>query len=249
MPKKLEGWVHWWSLLVSGVSIVVVPMLVIGVVVWSVCTRQDLMAAISLSLSVAVAYVATIKPFLEKPRLRLFIDDVRCSPPIEPDDTASWFIRLGIVNYGLTPAKDCVGRVFEVWTAQGERLMKFDPLTLFWTRQDNKNTGFSPIILQGGDFEYLDIAQVKKKDTTPLELRVVIPPPMTLTRRPDNHPSPGIEAVLKGGTYYLLIGVQSADASIRRCWFEIACPELVPGFGCEEPPCQIQKKTPRFARR
>ena len=249
MPKKLERRVRGWSLLVSGVSIVIF-LLVIGIVGWSVCTRQDLIAAIGLSLSVVVAYVATIKPFLEKPRLCLFIDDVRCSPPTIQNDTASWFIRLGIVNYGLTPAKDCVGRVFEVWTAQGEQLMKFDPLTIFWVRQDKDHTGFSPVIIQGsGDFEYLDIAQVKKQDTLPLELRVVIPPPMTLTKRPDDYPSPGDKPFLKGGIYYLKIGIHAADANIKPSWFEITCPGVVPDSCCEKPPCQIQKKTPRFARR
>lgn len=249
MSRELERWIRGWPLFVWGVSIVVVPLFVIGVVVWSVCTRQDSIAAIGLSLSVVVAHVATIRPFLEKPRLRLFIDDVRCYPATMQNDTASWFIRLGIANYGLRPARDCVGRVFEVWTAQGERLMKFDPLTLFWARQDNEHTRFSPVTIQGGgDFEYLDVAQVKR-GATPLKLRVVMPPPMTLTRWPDNDPSPGIEAVLRSGTYYLLIGIQAADASIRRLWFEIVCSEAVPDSCCDNVPCQIQKKTPRFARR
>jgi hypothetical protein len=249
MPKEFERLTHRWFLLVSVVSIVVIPLLVVGVVVWSVLTHQDLIAAIGLALSVVVAYVATIRPFLEKPRLTLFRDSVRCSPPTLQNDTASWFVRLGIVNYGLRPAKDCVGRVFEVWTAQGEQLMKFDPLTLFWARQDNNHTGFSPVAIQGGgDFEYLDIAQVKMKDTTPLELRVVIPPPMTLTKWPDNYPSPGIDPVLKGGTYYLRIGVHAADAVIKPSWFEITCSEAVPACD-EQPPCQIQKKAPQFVRR
>ena len=228
---------------------ILVGLLAINVLVWSMRTGGDFVAASGLALSVLVAHVATIRPLLRKPRLDLFVGDVPCSPPDAENDTASWFIRLGIVNYGLTPARDCVGRLLSVWTAEGEQLIKFDPLTLFWARQDNNHTGFSAVVIQGGgDFEYLDLAQVKKADTTPVELRVVIPPPMTLTKWPPDYPSSGQDPVLKGGTYYLLIGVHAADASITPTWFEITCDAVVPDSCDEKAPCQIRQREPGFAR-
>ncbi len=250
MPRRLKRKIRCWNCFVAIIGYVGVPFLVIGVVVVSIYTRQDLIAALGLALSIAVAYFAAIRPLLRKPCLDLFIDKVRCSRPTEQNDTASWFIRLGVVNYGLTPAKDCVGRVIEVWTEQGEQLMKFDPLTLFWARQDKDHTGFNPVTIQGsGDFEYLDVAQVKKKNSPPIELRVAIPQPMTLTRGDDDSPSPGPDPVLKGGTYYLLIGVHAVDASIRCSWFEITCTETVPASCGDIQPCSIRQKTPQFARR
>ncbi len=249
MPETLEQRTCLCSWAEQIISIVVVPLLVIGIVVWGVGTGQDPVAVFSLAVATLVAYLASIRPFLERPRLVLYIDKVRCSPPVIQSDIPSWFIRLKIGNYGMTPAKDCVGRLFGVWPDRGKRLKKFDPLTLFWARQD-KCTGFSPVIIQGGDdFEYLDIAQVKNKGTAPLELRVVIPSPMTLTNWPEDCPSPGTDPVLQKGTYYLLIGVQAANARIKPSWFELACTGMVPDSCDEQPPCQIQEKKPRFARK
>jgi len=249
MPKEARQKTDRWSRFVSIIRRVVVPLVVIGAVACSACTGGGPIAGIALAVSIAVAYVASIEPLLKKPRLALFKVDVRCSPPDALDDMASWFLRVGIVNYGLTPATDCVGRLLEVRTAEGEQLMKFDPLTLFWARQDKNGGGFSPVVIQGGgDFEYLDIAQVKKSNTAPVELRVVIPPAMTLTKCPDDHPSPGTGPVLKGGTYYLLIGVHADDAYVKPSWFEISCDVVVPDSCDEKTPCQIRQREPGFAR-
>lgn len=140
MPKELAQKAHRWSCCVFAINIVV-ALVAIGAVASSIVARRDLTPALGLALSIVVAHVATISPFLRKPRLALFVDDAPCSPPIEQGDTPSWFLRVGIVNYGLRPARDCVGRLLGVWTAQGQQLMKFDPLTLFWARQDRDHTG------------------------------------------------------------------------------------------------------------
>jgi len=247
MPKELALRTQRWSRFVSLVS-VIAALLAINAVVWGMRAIGDLVAAFSLGSSIVIGFVATIRPFLLKPRLDLFVPDPQCSKPSEEKDTASWFVRLGIVNYGLTPAKDCVGRLLSVWTAEGEQLTKFDPLTLFWARQDKESTGFNPVVIQGGgDFEYLDIAQVKRADTTPLALRVVVPRPMTLTKWPPDYPSPGVDPVLKAGTYYLLISVHAADAYIKPSWFEITCDAVVPDSCDEKAPCRIRKAAPRLA--
>jgi hypothetical protein len=258
MPDKIRGLPQKLSIItknelatiVKGLN-VIAPAFIIGVAVWGICTNQNGIQIISLIVSITVAYIVPIRSFLEKPRLELCLDRPRCSSPHSEDDTESWFIRLKIRNYGLTSAKNCVGRVFEVWRHQGEQkgqqIEKFDPLTLFWARQDNEHTGFTPANIQGrGDYEYLDIAQIKKWNSTPLKLRVVIPHPMTLTKWPSHSPSPGTEPVLKAGTYYLKIGVYAENASLKPTWFKVSCSETVPPCG-KDPPYQIEKEKPSFA--
>ena len=235
-----------WSFLVTSVDVVI--LLTIATLGLGIFVAQDQVAFIGLILSIATAHFTTIRPFLRKPRLKLVVDEIRCSAPTLQGDTASWFIRLGIMNYGLTMAKSCVGRAIGIWTEQGERLKKFDPLTLYWSRQDSSHTGFSPVDIQGyGDIEYLDIAQVKKHDSTPLTLRIVLVPPMTLSKGEDDTPSPVVEPSLQAGIYYVQVAIYAEEVGIRPTWFEITCSENVPGCG-EPSPCHIKEKKPKFAK-
>lgn len=232
-----------WPFFVASADVLILLVIVaIGI------GAQDTAAITGLVLSIATAYITTIRPLLRKPRLNLFIDEVRCSIPTLQGDTASWFIRLGVMNYGLTTAKGCVGRIIGIWTEQGEQIKKFDPLTLFWTRQDGRHTGFSPVDIQGyGDIEYLDIAQVKKHDLTPMGLRVVLRPPMTLSKGEANSPSPGVEPALRAGSYFIRIAIYAENANVDPSWFEIACSEKVEECG-EPSPCIIKVKKPRFTK-
>ncbi len=249
MPTEPRRKTQMWWYFVSLVRFVVLPLVLIALVACIVYARVDRTAGVALLVSIALGYIATVERLLRKPYLASFLPDPQCSKPSDENDAASWFIRVGVVNYGLTPAKECVGRLLEVRSADGQHLAKFDPLTLFWARQDRENTGFSPAVIQGGgDFEYLDIAQVKRADTTPLALRVVVPRRMSLTQWPADYPSPGHDPVLKPGTYNLLIGVHAADAYVRPCWFEITCDADVPDSCGDKVPCRIRKTTHRCER-
>lgn len=235
-----------WTFLVNTIDALVMLLVVsIGATIFLV---QDKVAFIGLVLSIAIAHITTIRPFLRKPRLRLIVDDIRCSAPTEQGDTASWFIRLAIQNYGLAIARNCTGRILSVWAEKGDQLKKFDPLTLYWSRQDANHTGFSPVDIQGyGDIEYLDLGQVKKHDSTPLRLRVVLRPPMTLSKGEDDSPSPGIEPALRAGIYYVRVAIYADEANIRPTWLEIACSEEV--SECDKSsPCHIKEKRPGFAK-
>jgi len=243
MLKKLEKQSRRWSVFVTFIDFVII-VLIVGL--GGVFIIHDTVGTVSLILSIAIAHITTIRPLLRKPRLKMFIDEIRCSAPTLEGDTASWFIRFGIMNFGLTAAKACVGRIISVWTESGEQLEKFDPLTLFWARQDNTHTGFSPVDIQGyGDVEYLDIAQIKKRDSVPLEWRVVLKPPMSLTKGDTDSASPGSEPVLRAGTYYIQIAIYAEEANIPARWFEITCSEKV--SECGGPiPCDIKEKRPKF---
>lgn len=245
MLKKLEQQSTRWSIFVTTIDFVVATTVAI-VGIGGLFVIQDKVAIAGLILSIAIAHITTIRPFLRKPRLKMFIDEIRCSAPTLYDDTASWFIRFGIMNYGLTVAKSCVGRIVSVWTEQGEQLKKFDPLPLFWARQDNTHTGFNPVNIQGhGDIEYLDIAQIKKRDITPLALRVAFT--LSLTKGDKDSPSPGPEPILRAGTYYIQIAVYAEETNISPRWFEITCFEKI--SECDGPaPCQIKEKRPKFVR-
>lgn len=94
----------WYSFL-NAVDILIGGLMIATIVIGAFGT-QDKAAFIGLILSMAIAYLTTFRPFLRKPRLKLVVDEVRCSAPTLQGDTASWFIRLGITNYGLTMAKD-----------------------------------------------------------------------------------------------------------------------------------------------
>ncbi len=177
----------------------------------------------------------------------MFRDEIRCSAPTDKNDTASWFVRLGIINCGLTEAKACIGRIVGVWTEQGEQLKKYDPLTLFWARQDATRTGFIRVNIQGyGDIEYLDVAQIKKSDSTPLRLRLVLP--LGLTKGDNESLSPGSEPVFRAGTFYIQVAVYSDESNIPPCWFKITCSKEVSECGGSIP-CQIKKEQPKFVKR
>lgn len=236
-----------WLFFVTAVD-VLIALAIVAFGIGGIIGTQDKAAIIGLVLSIAVAHITTVRPFLRKPRLKLFIDEARCSAPTVQGDTPSWFVRLGVMNYGLTMAKGCVGRIIGVWTDRGERIKKFDPLTLYWSRQDSSHTGFNPVDIQGhGDIEYLDIAQIKKHDLTPLSLRVALRPPMTLSKGDDSSPSPGVNPALRPGTYYIQIAVYAEETSVSPSWFEIACSEKV--VECGEPaPYHFKISAPPFPK-
>jgi len=240
MLKNIKIKANRWRMFVIGLDFIVA----IIIIILSICGFQDKVAIISLILSIMIAYLATIRPYLRKAVLRTFIDEIRCSAPTMEDDTASWFIRIGVINYGMTAAKACVGRIVGVWTEKGEYLKKFDPLTLFWARQDQGHTGFNPVDIQGyGDIEYLDVAQIKKSSSTPLLLRIALNLPLPMGD--DRSSSPGSEPVLRSGTYYIQVAIFANDSNIPPHWFKISCSDDIPE--CDGPiPCSIINERPKF---
>jgi hypothetical protein len=246
MFKDFQQEANRWARFVNIIdAIIAVTLIIIGIGGFFVI--QDKFAFIGLVVSISIAYITTLRPNLRKARLKMFIDDTRCSPPTLPNDTASWFIRLGIINCGLSSANECVGRIVSVWTEHGERLEKFDPLTLYWARQDKDHTGFKPVTIQGyGDIEYLDIAQIKKDGTNPpLLLRTAFE--LSLVKGKDDSPSPGSAPWLHAGIYYIQVAVYADNANIPPRCFEIVCSENIPECGGDEP-YSIQEMRPKFLR-
>lgn len=174
------------------------------------------------------------------PRLK-FSTDIDFSPPtlaeVKIGARRSWFIRLKVENDGQISAKNCSGRLLTVLNGELNHLKQFDSLDLYWTRQD-KPENYKPLDIRGGgDFTYLDIAQIKEADNALLP-RVVIPEGHRLVT-----PSGwvGRPRDLLPGTYYMLIAIYADDASIERTWFRI---EWTDDYSVQPYPCSILVEDP-----
>lgn len=178
----------------------------------------------ALALSAFNVYFSLYRPkYLLKPLLS-FECNVQPSPPPQDEQKSgtkgSWFLRLKIVNRGLTPANKCVGRLIEVRDSNIKRFDRFDPFNLYWGRQNDLNQ-YSPVDIQGnGDFYFLDVAQVTEADkNNPICLRIVDPGGSLVL---DSNVGEGTK--LPPGSYHLLIAVYSEeDTFIEPTWFTISC--------------------------
>ena len=188
----------------------------------------------ALALSVFNVYFSLYRPkYLLKPILS-FECNVQHSPPTQDEQKSgtksSWFLRLKIVNKGLTPAHKCVGRLIEVRDSNNKRFDRFDPFNLYWGRQNDLNQ-YSPIDIQGNsDFYFLDVAQVTEADkSNPISLRIVDPGGSLVL---DSNVGEGTK--LSPGAYHLLIAVYSKeDTFIEPKWFTISC---AADFSTQNPP-------------
>lgn len=217
-----------------------VAALVLAIGATSAFWNRDPLPLLSLILSVAVAYLATIRPHLRRPKLLVALDEIRCSAPTISEDSPSWFVRLRVTNSGLSAAVNCSARLLAVCTASGIRLEKFDPLTLYWARQD-RHTGHKPLQIQGqGDVEFLDLLQAKSGSITPITLRTAIPEPMTLARGADDSPSPGTAACLRPGKYLFQVGVFSDNTDPALRWIEVQCRDSFPRDCTGPSPCAVR---------
>jgi hypothetical protein len=169
-----------------------------------------------------------------------FSTDVDFSPPTPGEEEAgakrSWFIRLRVENSGQAPAMNCFGRLLELRNEDGEHLKQFDSLNLYWTRQNKPEKYQRLDIREYGDFQYLDLAQVKEVDGL-LTLRVVIPEGYRLVK-PRGHS--GNAGGLRPGAYYLRVAIYADEVAIAPTWFRI---EWTADFS-QEPPCSIEVAQP-----
>jgi hypothetical protein len=184
-------------------------------------------------------YIASEKPLTRaRPQLN-YKEGVQPSFPNEVQKAQgwkrSWFIRLCIKNEGQLPAKNCLGRLIEVRRGDGTPIKRFDPLNLYWARQD-KPDNFKSVDIQGdNDHFFLDLAQVKE-DKQILSLRVVIPKGQILIAE-EGYPT---DPDLPPGTYFLLVGIYSEGASIKPTWFKV---EWENDFTIDQP-CNIWVEDP-----
>jgi len=229
--------VKWYDLVFFLVLLVILSLLATRLL------DEDLATEDALSLLIGLAalasswlglYLAALRPFFTRPRLK-YSCSVQRSDPKEAESQQgwkpSWFLRLRVANKGETPARNCVGRLLEL-RAGGRRIESFDSLNLYWMRQ-SKPEAFQPVDIQGqGDFFWLDVAQIKKSENT-LSMRVMIPCGDRLVLDPDFPDAPD----LPPGEYFARIGVYAEGTYIRPVWFRIEWN----GEYSADPPCRFEK--------
>lgn len=237
---RVQSLLEEWAPKLYFLALLVILILLANALFDRTVTPKDkaslIVSLVALVLSAVGFYLTVLEPFLRRPKLELSRNTQWSAPTPKEEqagDQGSWFIRLGIVNNGQTPAKNCVGRLIEVRTIEGNRLEKFDPMHLYWPRQ-TEETGFSPIDIQGyGDFFFLDVAKhTSKKADKIFLLRVVIPPKQRLVIEEGQPP----DARLNLDSYFVRIAIYAEGAYIKPTWFRIA------------PPNAIEQKEPPLAK-
>jgi len=122
----------------------------------------------TISMALAVLYIEIIKPWLQKPEIKIeFKNEMPfCRDcPTTKKDEVGYFIRLRVKNTGRSVAKRLRGKLVEIIDKSGKIDKEFDPLFLHWTSLpridaheiDPKVRWLDPIDLNIGEWEYLDI--------------------------------------------------------------------------------------------
>jgi hypothetical protein len=224
----------WWH---YGRIIVWVIMIVSSVIItWALIHQFDTSTKKVDVLDVAVAIIAWLafmfstdqtvcKPILESPHLVFKVEPQKSDEQGSGTESSN-FLRLKITNWGPRAAKNCVGRLLEVRDQEEKKITIFDPLSLYWARQ-NAPTSFEVDIQGYGDTEYLDVVQAHMDQ---LRLRVVIPSGMKLTFDPRYPEAPA----LPKGTYSLRIGIFAEGAHIKPEWFTLEWKDGEPIFECRK---------------
>lgn len=124
----------------------------------------------TISMALAIVYVEIIKPWLQKPEIKI---EFKNKPPFCRKVTErrtsinQYHIRLKIKNEGQSIAKKLRGKLVEVTRKDGSPDKDFDPLFLHWTAKEPKPTEISsvynwanildPIDLYKKEYDFLDI--------------------------------------------------------------------------------------------
>lgn len=203
---------------------------------------------IAILLSLLTLLFAYINSHATRSKLEVFEENPpRYSESPVDGDTPSWFVRLAVANVGLSVVKNCKGKLLGVWDQSGKRVTKFDALDLFWTRQDGKShyTRYLPVGLHGGgDFNFLDIAQIKNRGEgkEPIWLRVYIPPQMNLEKGTPDSVSPGVEPVLTAGLYFLQIAIYGDGSGdvVSPQWYKLYCKPIPKGNKSADSPAWLK---------
>lgn len=108
-------------------------------------------------------YFSVIRQALRRPNL--VIEPDTDTALFDEEKGARTYLRLKVTNAGKSVAKNCVGRLVQLASQEGEPI-RYDPLYFFWARQDDEVVDFAPVNIYAGDSEFLDIAGVRHKEKT-----------------------------------------------------------------------------------
>jgi len=101
---------------------------------------------------------------LRQPRLDITFDRAEpfCRKAPLTDGRQSYWVRVKVQNRGKDPARACVGKLSEAYTAGRFRANR-DPVQLRWCGVPN-DRGFAPVHLASTQYEFLNVFEVVQGD-------------------------------------------------------------------------------------
>lgn len=159
----------WWFESPEGrvqLTIAGIRLLLLGVVIFVSVISIPPANWPAVILAVSGFYLGVLDPLLRRPPLVVSSDPDASSPFQTPTatDAKPARLQLKISNYGQTPAYNCLCRLIELRTGDGQPVPTFAPQTLCWAQQrDPRDTGL--VTIHGyGDCYYLDLAEYTQSD-------------------------------------------------------------------------------------
>jgi hypothetical protein len=123
-------------------------------------------SAFATFLAVLVAALVALGYFdgLRGPRIHVTFADTEpwCRRGNDDQGAGGLWIRLGIENRGVGPARGCVGRLISV-TTDGEVRSDVDPVQLRWAGLP-RSRAFDPVDLRREQREYLNVLYLRDGD-------------------------------------------------------------------------------------
>jgi hypothetical protein len=170
---------------------VFVIILIVGIAKIDLMVKVNLAVALgTISMALAIVYIEIIKPWLQKPKIKI---EFRNEAPFCRDCIIGkavvagklryqygYFIRLRIRNIGGSLSKNLRGKLVEVTKPNGELDADFDPLFLHWTTIEKRQREIDPwanyldpLDLNSTEFDYLDIFNLlegRESEERPIEI-------------------------------------------------------------------------------
>lgn len=125
------------------------------ILILGITRGEDLAVALgTISMALAIVYIEIIKPWLQKPKIKIEYENEdpfcrKCDIKIE--NNFGYLIRLRIRNIGGSVARNLKGKLVDVINKDGKTYKYFDPLFLHWA-----SAGFTGKVGTGKHVNWLD---------------------------------------------------------------------------------------------
>lgn len=127
----------------------------------------------TISMALAIVYIEIIKPWLQKPKIKIEFDNKRpfCLPvKTVPGNYLHYHIRLKVTNECELMAKRVRGKLIEIIDEEKRKpVEQFDPVFLHWSSvefvRNVKPDYINPINLSYKEYDYLEIIFTEQEKT------------------------------------------------------------------------------------
>jgi len=135
----------------------------------------------TISMALAIVYIEIIKPWLQKPKIKIQFDNKRpfCLPvKAVPGDYLHYHIRLKVRNEGESIVKRVRGKLIDIKDEKDNILERFDPVFFHWSSMEilqkvapyinekkelkfkkyyEQSNYLDPLDLSPGEYDYLEV--------------------------------------------------------------------------------------------